>query len=269
MFLNPIQLGYVHYVENKGVIVSNPEIDEETPVDLEKDFYISKQNIKSDEEKKQNATVSDTGIGGGTTGLNAPVDGQQANAPVDGQQANAPVDGQQANAPVDGEQVNAPVGDQPDAAVDPNNVQNDGNHADPNNPNMQDNNIFGGGFNPIGQGSFFGRFFNRFWPQRSQNRTHESNIPNEGKPAKIRHMELAAEMSNDPLIYINIANEYIKGNEEIGLLPDIEKAKHYLHIAADLGSKQAMFNLGVFYQHSDPEKAKQILEKCVDLNYTM
>lgn len=249
MFLNPVQLGFTHFTESKGVIVSNIEINDETPVDLPGDFYIPKQKPQIDQEKHPNETVSDTSIGGGATGVNGP-----ANAPVDGQQPNAPVDGQQPNAAVDGQQA------APDAG-DPNNIQNAGNEANPNNPNMEGNNFFGGGFNPFGQGRFLGGFFNRFWPQRKQNRNYNSTNLDEDKPAKIKHMELSAEMSNDPQIYLSIANEYIKGNEEIGLLPDIEKAKQYLKIAADLGSTQAMFNLGVFYQHSDPTMAEQILLK--------
>lgn len=141
--------------------------------------------------------------------------------------------------------------------ADPN-VPNDPNAANPVNgdPNNVVNNVMGRGWNPLGG---LGGLLGSFWP--SQNYLKRPNISSSDEPEYIQYLRKVAESNNDTNVYITIANIYMKGQVEKGIKPNVTKAKEYYTIAAERGNGQSMYNLGVLYQDSNPEKSMYYMQK--------
>ncbi|CAI2387601.1 unnamed protein product [Moneuplotes crassus] len=266
--LNPAHSGYLYFYSKLGVTAQQPLIRDETETDLDFDHYYSKEDIERATRIKQIKINIEKGIN------DTVIDGVDVNQtksvsvnpqPTDNIQENISSENHEIN--TDGVNQEIQGTSQPEAFGE----VHEGPHPNPNPvnypfriPNLFNN--IGEFFNRwspfeyLSSTKLFSRFFRKNSFQRDEDDSEEST--------KMNLIINQAFKSNSSLLFYNIGNIYFSGNTEFGVIKNIEKARKYYKLAADMDNPLAIYNLGILAIQKNASYSLQMFERCAKPNFS-
>ena len=257
IFLNPAKMAHDYYISRKGVLPLQPSISDNTELDLSYDHYYPKGEIE-----KAKIQISQEGIiaNGVPHGANEVPHGANG-VPHGANEVPHGVNGAPNNPGEAGPQPAEQLGNQnPNGNM---NGENLGNGINPAEGVPNRGNGFLGGWNPLRFLSNTRYFGNLFAP----NKPPVESDPDLDEPVQMRLLKEDALKHNESGLYLNIANLYMVGHTDIGLLQNEEKAWKYYKVAADLDNPIAIHNIAVKEKQNNQSYSLELFQRWAKLNF--